>query len=307
MVVSGGSRLWAAFFATVVLAGCGGDSGEQVQPRTAGSGALDLVRLLPQDADTYSTVDLTALKGGLAVPASANPYSDRKLISFTSATLNGVYAGVPKRTVVDALELPSATALAFSSGGFGEDVTAVATPVDLEQVREALLALGFVDRGGVLEGPDGKRAVPERREPKTGTVQSGAPIQLEPPVHGASAVRLEDGGFLISDNGELLRSLGSQASELPLRVLNSLEGDATNAFRGVECIREEGIATSADGSGELIFALDGRPDPKRFSGLDSPKFGEPAVSGNQLIVPIELDRPEPPLGFLAITLPGYDC
>lgn len=300
--------LAAAAVATVILGGCGGDSDEPVGDQSAGSNAFDLVRLLPQDAQSYSTVDLAALKRGLGLSTSASPYSDRQLIPFTSEALNGVYAGAPNRAVLDALDLPSATALASSSAGRGPQITAVATSVDPAEIRKALLDLGFVDRGGVLEGPDGERASPERHAAQVEKVPAGTAItEIEPPVHGAIAVRFADGAFLVSDSGELLRSLGSVASESPLRVQSSLEGDATFAFKGGGCILEQGIATNADGSGVLIFEVDGVPDPKGFSGLDSPRFGEPIVGGEQLRIPIDLDAPEAPASFLLLALPGYDC
>ncbi|MGB2852589.1 MAG: hypothetical protein WBC01_13090 [Solirubrobacterales bacterium] len=301
--------LAAAAVATVILGGCSGDSDEPVGDQSAGSNAFDVVRLLPQDAQSYSTVDLAALKRGLGLSTSASPYNDRQLIPFTSEVLNGVYAGAPNRAVRDAPDLPSATALASSSAGRGPQITAVATSADPAEIRKALGDLGFVDRGGVLEGPDGERASPERHEAKIEKVPAGTAIaETEPPpVHGAIAVRFADGAFLVSDSGELLRSLGSVAGESPLRVQSSLEGDATFAFKGGGCILEQGIATNADGSGVLIFEVDGVPDPKGFSGLNSPRFGEPIVGGEQLRIPIDLDAPEAPASFLLVALPGYDC
>jgi hypothetical protein len=131
---------------------------------------------------------------------------------------------------------------------------------------------------------------------------------LRPRGPGAIAVRFVDGGFLVSDSGELLRSLGAQAGELPSRVQSSLGGDATQVLLSEGgCVLEMGIATSADGSGELIFQLDEDPDPSRFNSLDSTRFGEPSVDGDQLAIPIRPDAPESPLDLLAAALPGYDC
>jgi hypothetical protein len=305
-----------AFFlaaaAALVLGGCGDDSDPTAPEPGAEPDAIGLIRVLPGDAQGYSTADLLALEEGLDLASSADPYSDRELTPFTNATLGGVYAGHPEEAVVDALELPSATALASTAGGDGAPVTAVAISSGTAEIREALLDLGFVDRGGVLEGPDGARATHERLRGTFEIVEAGEAISSErlPPGDDATAVRFVEDGFLVSDDGDLLRSLGSEADELPLQVQSSLQGDATHSLLvggGDGCILEQGIATSADGSGELVFLLDQDPDPSRFSSLDSAGFGEPAVDGDRLVIPIDVDAPESPADLLSRTLPGYDC
>ena len=238
--------------------------------------------------------------------------SGSELAAFASQTLNGVFAGFPKQSVMDALDLPAATAAASGSGVPDGEVSMVASSTDPAEIEEALLDLGFVDRGGVLEGPDGDRAIPLDYE---GTVEEVSPpiaeTDSESIPHGATAVRFVDGGFLVSDSGELLRSLDSEANGLPFPIQSAIEGDATHAFELPPepdvCIRAQGIATSADGSGVLAFEIDGEPDPSRVRGPDPSELGEPVVDGNQLVVPIDLDEPTPPLEYLNLTFAGYDC
>ena len=45
--------------AALLLGGCGSESDEPAEEATSGADGLELVRFLPQDAESYSTVDLT--------------------------------------------------------------------------------------------------------------------------------------------------------------------------------------------------------------------------------------------------------
>lgn len=308
----------AALLAAIVLAGCGDGGGTtdapidslvSESPGVSGSAndVVQLTRRLPPGADGYSAVDVAAVKDGLGMSDSADPIGDTEVFALTSPALSGIFTSNPEKKVVAALDLSEATAFAGSPDRQYEFVTAVETDADEADLRESLRKLGFLENQGVLEGPYGVDAIAE--PPQTITSEVGAaPTKPERFEHRPIAIRFFDGGFLVSNSRESLRRLGSVADELPAEALEGMDGEMVfGRDGGSDCVRSQGLETNMDGSGRVIFVIDGAPEPAGFSPEGSDPYGEPTVAGERLIVPLETDGPESPRQVIADTLPGYDC
>lgn len=274
-----------AFAVSIALgaAGCGGDSDEAVGD---GGGAIDLTRLLPADGYSYTSVDVVALKRDLELPADTSVMgsgSDAEvtLANFTSSSLGGLYSSNPARAVLDALDLPAVTAVASSFGKGNEAVSALSTSADTETIRSRLRALGFVDHGGVLEGPDGLRATGTHVRGRIVVVNNKTDLEGLPSFpHGPLAVRIDKGGLLLSGDGDLLRSLPTTLGELPLEIEAFLEGDAMRAIGPIGgCLDGEGVVTNLDGSGRLAFLVSGGADASKFSSDSSEGLGDHKLTG----------------------------
>ena len=193
-----------------------------------------------------------------------------------------------------------------------EPVTAMRTTADTGEIRSALLDFGFVDRDGILEGPDGRRADGQQDLSGCGeTIVNGETVDPCPkPEHGALAVRIEGDVILVSPDAALLAAAPDSPGDPPLEVLPMLDGDAAFANgAGYECVREYGMATSPDGSGEMVATYDGSPDDIEVRPDPGPDNGvaEPAFDGD--VVTVELGLPEPvsPRQFQSDRFAGIFC
>jgi hypothetical protein len=237
------------------------------------------------------------VRTSLGLPDDVDPFRDRKLNPFSNSSLGGLYSASPAPRVLDALATPAVSALAFADDHDSAPVTAMRIAADPSDIRADLLALGFVDRDGVLEGPNGKRATGVK--PIQGEVEviSTGESETEPsgsPHHGL-AIRFIDDTLFLSADADALRGLpATPADRLPLDVQSMLDGDATWALGPGDCLLGSGIAMDADGSGELVYVVDGRPDADAFTGAISSELGDPEIDGNVLTVPVDVGRPLSP-------------
>ena len=156
--------------AGLIAAGCGSSS-DQSSPTTQAGEQIDLVRFLLPGADYYETADLAAIRRGLGLPEDADPLRG-KLGGFGNQLAGGLFSANLEHAVLAALDPPSWSEMAFSNKGDPTPVTAIRTEGDASEIEAKLLDLGFVDRDGVLEGPDGGRA--------TGDIDSGGPFTHHP-------------------------------------------------------------------------------------------------------------------------------
>jgi hypothetical protein len=69
------------------------------------------------------------------------------------------------------------------------------------------------------------------------------------------------------------------------------------------------MATSPDGSGEMIAIVGGSPDEVRVEPSPSPDngVGEPEIDGDVVTVDLDLPEPTPPRAFQADQFAGIFC
>lgn len=237
---------------------CGGSGG--------GGGDNDGVALtehLSTDADYYSAVDLTLLREDLDLPEDADPLAG-DLAPFGSIPLNPLLE-VADTEVRDALELPFAYAAA---GADTEDgfVGVIGTTADTGEVGSVLGDLGFRDQAGVL-------------------VNEGKP--------GAVAVRLDLGLIYVSQEPAALRTIPAEpADDPPTELLGELDAPVIQTIPPPACGREAALTANADGSGELVYLINGGADATKLEpssdGGSGATFGEPEVDGDLIELPIDL-------------------
>lgn len=288
----------AAALLAGTLAGCGGDGGS--------NDAVELTKRLPTHAIGYTALDLAALKSDLGLPDDADPLSAPRLRGTAYSALAGLMPPLrrrievvrpgedisseplkaPRAKILDSLDPGLITAVATSQrgkAGGGSGVTVLATSEDIGEIGSALGDLGFRDRGGVLEDPD-----------------------------GGAAVRLDDATVYASDDEDLLRSLPDDpVDDLPAELLDELEGDQVRVARSDGCVQEYGSAGSDDGTAEFAFLVEGEADPAKVqisepSGID---VGATEVDGDVVKVRVEStsDGRATPEDLQSELLPGYDC
>lgn len=130
------------------------------------------------------------------------------------------------------------------------------------------------------------------------------------PRHGALAVRIEGDVILLSTDAATLTSADNGPGHVPLEVLRLLDGDAlfANGY-GYQCVTQNGIATSPDGSGEMVAILGGspsdieiRPDPGPDSGV-----GEPMIDDDVVMVELDLQEALAPRALQSDKFAGVFC
>lgn len=306
--------LAVAVLGVMVIAGCGG--GDSTDGGTPDDGAIGLTGWLPTDAPAYAAIDVSSLKMGLDLPPDADPMGE-EIADWTVGSWVGLYISHPALSTIRALDLPAVTQVADRlSGKDVEPMTAMRTTSDTGEIRGALLELGFVDRDGILEGPDGERATGTEdadincKEVLRGRDAESKCLQKLKNVHGALAVRIEDDVILLSPDAEVLAAAPDSPGDPPLEVLSMLDGDVAfaNGY-GYRCVTQNGMATNPDGSGEMVAIYDGSPDEIEVApdpGADS-GVSEPAFDGD--VVTVELGLPEPmsPRQFQSDKFAGIFC
>lgn len=287
--------LVASLAIAVAVGGCGGEDDSEPEPPVGD--AIELTRWLPEGGSFYDSMDVADFKDELGLPEDADPLADKKLSRYTSGNLSGaLFATNVQGDVREALDLPAVTQVAsFSPSDQAVDPITAMAGADPDRVRDALEALGFVEHDGVLEGPEGWRA--------EGVDEEDHGSEQQNPL----AVRIEDGIIFTSSSAELLQSVRSEPGALPLPVQEELDGDLTQAMLPYACIDGSGYEMDADGSGALIYLVDGGADPESFDAKDGGAFGTPEADGELLRVPFEIDPPNAPTELQVETFASYRC
>jgi len=277
-------RKWGAFifvFGLLALAGCGDDSPDLID---TGNDAVALTAWLPADRPVFGFADVAQIKEALDVPADADPLS---LSPWASGALDGLWGSHPDKSTVAALDLGDIEQVAATGGTKDVDaVTVMRTSADPDEIKGALLDLGFVDHDRILESPDGQGA------------------------HGALAVRIEGDVILLSPDAATLAAIPDEPRGLPLEVLSRLGGDEGYGYEvDKPCEYQFGLTTSTDGSGEMVSIVEGGGDPEGMvPEPDSAKgIGEPVVDGDTITVDLDLPQPMSAREFQSAEFASYLC
>ncbi|MFN8113656.1 MAG: hypothetical protein U0R51_10725 [Solirubrobacterales bacterium] len=304
-------RGWLAFgIALAVLGGCGDGSAEDVEPGRGG--AIELTGWLPP-ASGYASADLVALKRDLGLAEDADPLASSKLFEWIPGGWAGLYLSNPSKETRAALQLSAATEFAEMSIQKDEQpVTAIRTSADTDEIRQKLIDLGFVDRNGILEGPDGMRATGwEDTKPEL----CGSAGGLEPcgdrdsyPEKGL-AVKIEDDVILLSPDAAKLAVAPDDPGGPPLEVQSLLDADVTYASGyDYQCVRQNGIATSPDGTGEMAAIFEGSSEALKITPEPgSEGVGQPVFDGDAVTVELDLPKPMGPRQFQSDEFAGISC
>jgi hypothetical protein len=290
--------LIAALAAAALLAGCGGGGGGGT------SDAVDLTKWLPDDATSYRVADVSGIKEDLGLPEDANPVDPLKdetqdaALQIIGIFIPPVSATIPAGTkppevprfrdmpLLNAIDPAAVTAAASAILGPGPDIprtVVLETTADTGEVGSALGDLGYTDDGGILVPPDD--------------------------IKDAPTVRLDDGLIFASTEPDALRSIPDDpADELPLRILDEVDGRQIVATRtDADCVVESAIAGDRE-EGELAYIVDGQAEEDRFTPAGDSQVEDIDVHGDLLVAHVELRGDQQSINdFVSVNLPGYDC
>ncbi len=216
--------------------GCGGGG---VVGGSDDNAALPLTKWLPTDAETYTAVDLSALREDLELDEEEDPLDVSPTTPFALASDEALgalyeYGNDPSGSIFYALDLGNATGLA-SSGQANSVVTAVATSADTGEIGSALGDIGYRERDGVL-------------------TYRGAMTHF----------KLDIGLIFAAHDPALLRAIPDDPrDDVPDPLLEELDGsfsqtEPPDADAG--CLLSQGASGQGDGSGEVAFLVDGEAD-----------------------------------------------
>ena len=258
--------------ALAAIAGCGG-----------GSDRDELVSRLPEDSLGFVYTDLAALREEFDLPEDAAPDIDSAPdLAQAANTIGGALPG-QKFEALRALELGQADAIVIAVGG--EQVTAISSDADAEEVGSALVDLGWEqDEEGVFTTDE-------------------------------AAIAFGDGLIGIAEDPSAASAvLAEPEGEFPAEI-EDIEGAVVSFFTtpdSTSCLRGEATSDTPGSPGEIILFPSGDPDAASVEAPEEGQFSEPRVDGNSVRIEVTPEKDAPayvlPAREAQISLQvTYDC